>query len=136
MQQNQTNNNDFAQLHHQAMDQQQQHLDFSEDGSSVTGDNDGMLILTASDAQLDADGSTLILLHLQQQQQQQQENGSQMQMEEQQLVLEQQMQLQQQQSVVFGSQLVDKNSITPYSDATQVSESDIYYGLVDLICDN
>lgn len=28
---------------------------------------------------------------------------------------------QQQSSTVFGSQLVDKNSITPYTDATQVS---------------
>ena len=34
-----------------------------------------------------------------------------------------QQQLQQQQSngIIFGSQLVDKNSNTPYSDATQVS---------------
>lgn len=32
-----------------------------------------------------------------------------------------------QSSIVFGSQLVDKNSITPYSDATQVRKLFLFY---------
>lgn len=128
MQHNQVTS-DFQQMHHhQAMDQHEQ-LDFAEDCDSATGDTDGMLVMTASDAQLDDDGSTLILLQLQQQQQ----NDTQLQIEEQQLILDQQMQLQQQQSVVFGSQLVDKNSITPYSDATQVSAMNEVNDKVELL---
>lgn len=83
----------------EAMDQQ---LDYVDDEQT----EDAMRMISAQIAECE-NGGTLILMQTSQQDSMQQQ------------LIEQQQE--QQQSVVFGSQLVDKNSITPYSDATQVS---------------